>query len=85
LRALFFLGPVIAVIVTRRICLSLQRKDRELVLHGHEAGVIEMSPEGGFHERHRQLTDYELYRLVSFEDRRPVPAMPGRNGKVGTL
>lgn len=85
LRALFFLGPVIAFIVTRRICLSLQRKDRELVLHGHEAGVIEMSPEGGFHERHRQLTDYELYRLVSFEDRRPVPAIPGRNGKVGAL
>ena len=44
-----------------------------------------MSPEGGFHERHRQLTDYELYRLVSFEDRRPVPAIPGRNGKVGAL
>jgi len=85
LRALFFLGPVLGFLVTRRICLSLQRKDRELVLHGHEAGIVEMSPEGGFHERHRQLTDYEMYRLVSFPDNRPVPATPGRNGKVSRM
>ncbi|CAM3630890.1 cytochrome bc complex cytochrome b subunit [Micrococcus flavus] len=85
LRALFFLGPVLAFIITRRICLSLQRRDRETVLHGHEAGVIEMSPEGGFHERHRQLDDFELYRLVSFEDTRPTPATPGRNGKISGL
>lgn len=85
LRALFFVGPVIAFIITRRICISLQRKDRELVLHGHEAGVIEMSPEGGFSERHRGLTDYEMYKLVSFESPRPIPATPGRNGKVSVL
>ena len=85
LRALFFLGPIIGFLITRRICLALQRKDRELVLHGHEAGVIEMSPEGGFHERHRQLTDYELYRLVSFDSPRPLPATPNRKGKVTGL
>ncbi|MEO4039717.1 cytochrome bc complex cytochrome b subunit [Micrococcaceae bacterium Sec6.3] len=85
LRALFFLGPVVAYLITRRVCLSLQRKDRETVLHGHEAGVIEMSPDGGFHERHRQLTDYEMYRMVAFDEHRPVPATPGRNGKVSGM
>lgn len=40
LRTLFFLGPIFAFWLTRRICLSLQRKDREIVLHGREAGII---------------------------------------------
>ena len=31
LRTLFFIGPVIAFIVTKRICLGLQRMDREAV------------------------------------------------------
>ena len=46
---------------------------------------MEMSPEGGFSERHRNLTDYEMYRLVSFESPRPIPATPGRKGKVSLM
>lgn len=36
LRTLFFIGPIIAFQVTKRIALALQRKDREIVLHGRE-------------------------------------------------
>ena len=43
LRALFFAGPILGFIVTRRICLALQRKDREIALHGRETGRIGMS------------------------------------------
>ena len=85
LRFLYFAGPIIGFIVTRRICLALQRKDREIVLHGREAGVIEMTPAGEFRERHEQLDDYEMYRLVGFESRRPLPAQPGKDGKVSGL
>ena len=85
LRFLYFAGPIIGFIVTRRICLALQRKDREIALHGREAGVIEMTPAGEFRERHEHLSDYELYRLVGFENRRPVPAQPGKDGKVSGL
>ncbi|MGM7667365.1 cytochrome bc1 complex cytochrome b subunit [Microbacterium sp. A93] len=82
LRALFIFGPIIGYIITKRVCLALQRKDREIVLHGREAGVIEMTPEGEFRERHERLDDYKLYKLVSFESKRPLPAQPGRDGKV---
>lgn len=38
LRIAFFAAPVAAFMVTKRMCLALQRKDREIVLHGHESG-----------------------------------------------
>lgn len=82
LRALFVFGPFIGFIITKRICLALQRKDREIVLHGREAGVIEMTPDGEFRERHERLDDYRLYKLVGFESKQPVPAQPGADGKV---
>jgi len=40
LRILLFVAPVTAAWVTRRVCLSLQRHDRDLVLHGRETGHL---------------------------------------------
>ncbi len=74
LRVLFFLGPILGFIVARRIALALQRKDREIVLHGREAGIIEMSPEGGFSEQHVDLDVYKRYKLVAFESHEVMPA-----------
>ncbi|MET1033658.1 MAG: cytochrome b, partial [Arthrobacter sp.] len=74
LRVLFFVGPIVGFIVARRIALALQRKDRDIVLHGREAGIIEMSPEGGFSERHEQLDEFKLYKLVAFESHEVLPA-----------
>ncbi|MEE1621176.1 cytochrome bc1 complex cytochrome b subunit [Zafaria sp. J156] len=82
LRVLFFLGPIVGFIGTRRIALALQRKDREIVLHGREAGIIEMSPEGGFSERHEQVDEYKLYKLVSFQSPEVLPAQADRAGHV---
>ncbi|QCU78024.1 cytochrome b [Citricoccus sp. SGAir0253] len=82
LRAIFVFGPFIGFIITKRVCLSLQRKDREIVLHGREAGVIEMTPDGEFRERHERLDDFHLYKLIGFESRKPLPAQPGADGKV---
>lgn len=82
LRALFFLGPIIGFVVTRRIALALQRKDREIALHGRETGRIVRLPHGEFIEVHEPLSEYKRYRLVSFESPEVLPAQPDANGKI---
>jgi ubiquinol-cytochrome c reductase cytochrome b subunit len=84
-RILFIVGPFIAFFLTRRICLSLQRKDRELVLHGHETGQIIRLPHGEFQERHQPLTPHEVWALTAFETPQVLPAQPGKDGKVSGL
>ena len=54
-RVLIFVGPAVAYIVTRRICLGLQRKDKELLEHGLETGIIRQMPDGEFIEVHRPV------------------------------
>ncbi|MFF4618997.1 cytochrome b [Nonomuraea jabiensis] len=44
-------GPVVAFVVTRWICLALQQADRHVAEHGVETGIIVRSADGGFHER----------------------------------
>lgn len=85
LRFLLIVGPIVGYIVTKRVCLALQRKDREIALHGHETGVIEYSPEGAILERHELLDDYRLYELVAFESPEPLPAQPNKKGKISLL
>lgn len=67
LRVLVFLGPVLAFWATKRICLSLQRHDRDLVLHGRETGRIQRGASGSFHEIHEPLDEYTRWNLVQHE------------------
>ena len=85
LRFLLIFGPIIGFIVTKRICLALQRKDREIALHGRETGVIEYSPEGAILERHELVDDYRLYELVAFESPKPAEPQPNKKGKISPL
>jgi ubiquinol-cytochrome c reductase cytochrome b subunit len=82
LRALFFVGPIIAFVVTKRIALGLQRKDREIALHGRETGRIVRLPHGEFIEVHAPLDEYKRYRLVSFDSPEILPAQPNGKGVV---
>ena len=43
-RVLVFAGPALAYVITKRICLGLQRKDREELLHGYESGIVGNCP-----------------------------------------
>src|SRR5699024_772931 len=61
---------------TKRICLGLQRRDRETVLHGTETGVIMASPEGEFTERHARLDQGEAYQLTAHERRQALEDPP---------
>lgn len=47
--------PPLAYFITYRICLGLQRSDREVLEHGIETGVIKQTPEGAFIEIHQPL------------------------------
>ena len=55
MRGAVFIGPVIAFLITRRWCISLQRHDNETLLHGYESGVIMRDAQGGYSEKHLPL------------------------------
>ncbi len=55
LRGAVFIGPVIAFMITRRWCISLQRHDNETLVHGMESGVIMRDAQGGYSEKHVPL------------------------------
>ncbi|HJY62297.1 MAG TPA: ubiquinol-cytochrome c reductase cytochrome b subunit [Streptosporangiaceae bacterium] len=92
-RVLVFVGPAVAFYVTRRICLGLQRKDKELLEHGLETGIIRQLPNGEFVEIHRPVNEEEraileakkvpaLMPAAGSEDENGVPA-PQMSGALG--
>ena len=84
LRMSLVLAPVAAFTVTRRVCLGLQRRDREIVLHGRETGRLVRLADGGYVELHRPVDAYERWRLVGYEAPEPLAVRP-RDGGRGRL
>jgi ubiquinol-cytochrome c reductase cytochrome b subunit len=68
--------PPIAFVITRRVCLGLQRKDREIVLHGRETGRLVMLPSGEFIEVHEPVSAEEAWVLAGHEQHRPLELEP---------
>ncbi len=71
-RVLVFVAPVIAFKVTKRICLGLQRRDREKLLHGYETGQILRLPHGEFIEIHKPISDAEKAVILAKQDYQPL-------------
>jgi len=82
LQFLLIAGPIIAFIVAKRICIALQKKDREIALHGFESGRIVRLPGGEYVEVHQPLSEYERWRLVSYEDYKPLMVRPDARGRI---
>jgi ubiquinol-cytochrome c reductase cytochrome b subunit len=82
IQIILIVGPIIAYIITKRVCLSLQRKDREIALHGRETGRIIRLPHGEYIEVHEPLDAFEQYKLVDFKDYQPTLARPNAQGKI---
>ena len=89
-----FVLPWLAYIITKRICLGLQRKDLHLLEHGVETGIIRQLPGGEFIEETRPV-DEETAGGAHGQDRDsgaaaaeptdadvPPPGMRGTLGKV---
>ena len=81
-RVAVFVAPVAAFVVTKRICLGLQRRDRDKVLHGRESGLIKRLPHGEFVEVHEPLTQAQRFTLTQHEQSPPyeVGALVDANG-----
>ncbi|NNH08497.1 cytochrome bc complex cytochrome b subunit [Cellulomonas fimi] len=80
-RVLLFVGPWFAFWITKRICLGLQRKDRELVLHGHETGRIVRFASGEYIEVHKPLDAHERWLRVQHEAIRPLEIEPAEDSR----
>ena len=74
LRVLLIVAPPLAFIITKRTCLSLQRRDRDKLLHGYESGRILRLPHGEFVEVHQPLNEKELAVISSKPDTAVLPA-----------
>jgi ubiquinol-cytochrome c reductase cytochrome b subunit len=92
-RVLVFVGPAAAFFITKRICLALQRQDRETLLHGYESGIVRQLPNGEFIEVHRPVDEEAravleaktvpaLLPAPGSEDENGVPA-PSSRGALG--
>ncbi|MCI0686376.1 MAG: ubiquinol-cytochrome c reductase cytochrome b subunit [Sporichthyaceae bacterium] len=92
-RIFIFVGPVLAYWITKRICLGLQRRDRDKVLHGRETGIIRRLPTGEFIEVHEPIPVEDRYVLTAHEVAKPhelgpdvdengIPNPNGRKEKV---
>ncbi|MEU4360031.1 cytochrome bc1 complex cytochrome b subunit [Streptomyces virginiae] len=75
-RIFFFAGPVIAFVVSKRVCLGLQRRDKDKVLHGRETGIIKRLPHGEFIEVHTPLSQGESHTLTAHEQHQPAEIGP---------
>ena len=83
--------PPIAYYVTHRLCVSLQRNDREILEHGIETGTIRQLPSGGFIEVHQPLggvdehghpipLEYQGARVPTQMNELGAAGAPGRGG-----
>jgi ubiquinol-cytochrome c reductase cytochrome b subunit len=73
LQVLLIIAPPLAYWVTKRICMSLQRRDHDLAVHGREGGRVVRTGEGRFFEVHEPLAEQERWTLVQHETLTPVP------------
>jgi ubiquinol-cytochrome c reductase cytochrome b subunit len=81
-RVLVFVLPVVLFWVTKRIALSLQRRDRDKLLHGMETGQIIRLPHGEFMELHAPISEEEKAVILSKVDVQPfvLPPLVDANG-----
>src|SRR5262249_8432948 len=74
------IGPVVAYVVTRRICLGWQRRDLRLLEPGVETGISRQLPWGGYVEEPRPLPEEALAVL---ESRTTPAALPAGRAVTG--
>ncbi|MFI9626707.1 cytochrome bc complex cytochrome b subunit [Streptomyces sp. NPDC052042] len=77
LRTALVVGPVIAYLVTKRMCLALQARERQVVEKGQETGEVTQNVYGAISGGHRPLDGVRRYRALVRDVPRPLAA-PGR-------
>ncbi|HEY7594446.1 MAG TPA: cytochrome b N-terminal domain-containing protein, partial [Actinophytocola sp.] len=77
--------PPLAYAVTYRLCLGLQRSDRQVLEHGVETGIIRRLPHGEFIEVHQPLgpVDDHGHPIPLEYQGAPVPKKMNKLGSAG--
>ncbi len=65
MRGAIFVIPPLVFILAKRWCISLQRHDNDMLLHGYESGIIMRDAEGGYTEKHLPLSQERAYTLTA--------------------
>jgi ubiquinol-cytochrome c reductase cytochrome b subunit len=81
-RIAVIVGPVLAFMISRRMALGLQRRDRALLRHGVETGELVMRPTGAYEEVERPVDDEEEAVLRSRRLPHALPAATPDGGGV---
>ena len=78
-------APPLAYYITYRLCIGLQRSDREVLEHGVETGIIKRLPHGEFIEVHQPLgpVDDHGHPLPLEYQGAPVPKKMNKLGSSG--
>jgi len=82
LQVLVVFGPAVGFTIARRVCLALQRKDRDVLEHGIETGRIIRIPGGEYIDVHRPLTEDERAVFPTPANYRPAALKPNERGVV---
>ena len=82
LRIALIAAPPLAFILTRRICIGLQRKDLDMLLHGKETGRILRLANGEFVEIHEPVNEEEMVILTARTAYPPLP-LPAKTDEFG--
>ncbi len=82
LRIALIAAPPLAFILTRRICIGLQRKDLDMLLHGKETGRILRLANGEFVEIHEPVNEEEMVLLTARSAYTPLP-LPAKTDEFG--
>ncbi len=77
LRFAIFIGPVIAFLIAKRICIGLQRADRDRLLHGRETGIVMRAPNGEVSEIHAPLDPEEAWSIAGHDRQEPLEVGSG--------
>jgi ubiquinol-cytochrome c reductase cytochrome b subunit len=75
-RFALFVVPLLAFLITKRVCLGLQRRDKDTVLHGRESGIIRRLPHGEYVEVHQPVGPAERHVLTAHEQYQPIDCGP---------
>ncbi|WP_106400369.1 cytochrome bc1 complex cytochrome b subunit [Actinocorallia populi] len=76
-RAGFFLLPLLAFTVTRRLCLSLQRRDLRTFEEGYETCVLTGTPEGEYVALHAKADEEQMAALEPRHPKELEASAPG--------
>jgi quinol-cytochrome oxidoreductase complex cytochrome b subunit len=79
-RVAIIVGPVAGFLVARRICLGLLRRERAMLEHGVETGIIRRLPNGEYVETERPVSEEIAAVLRARRPAVPLEAQPPTEG-----